>query len=91
MAKLTSETVKTALQKQLSQAPDEISVLGKTERPNSWTYKAKFNDDDCVIKVIKPVRRDDEEYSVSEEEALERIKKRKDIKTVAYVDKGKKV
>lgn len=87
--RVNSDLVLKALQKQLPRIPTAISVLGpKDSRPNSWTYRAAFGKDICVIKVIKPARRDDEIYSLSEEEALDRIKKRADIDTAAYLEKG---
>ncbi|OQY67168.1 hypothetical protein B6D29_02225, partial [Microgenomates bacterium UTCPR1] len=88
MSKINSDLVRKTLEQQLPKVPVSISVLGKTDRPNSWTYKTLLDGDNCVIKVIKPARRDDEPYFISEEEALDRINKRKDIRTVPYIEKG---
>jgi len=78
-----------ALEKQLPKTPRGVSLLGSSARRNSWTFEVVYDGGDReVVKVIKPRSIEDETELQNEELALERIKRRKDLNVVQYIDKG---
>lgn len=81
--------VSAEIQKQLTDIPTTIKLLGGTTRPNSWTFYAEFPDGSKkVVKVIKPNKRNSALDEAAEEEALKRINHRTDIDVVKLLDKG---
>ncbi len=88
MSRKIDKQVEKALKDQFPVFLEEIKLFGSSSRPNSWTFKVKIESEAMVVKVLKPPRRGEDFQVKAEEEALERIATRKDLKVVQYVSKG---